>query len=440
MSNEEDKKSSNEASLPKPTQAGRIEQCQEAIKEAMRCLENNDEDCVTRLIEELVRNQCHNGYVIGREVVGKVKGVVHELWLASSGDNEFKCELLRMFRDLGVLKGWVRDALGMFTKMLNKWLRRCGFSWESRTTRNNVIKEIEDLLRERFGWSEVGMCEELWRFVGVDVDEFRKHGVDPCIWLKGLEELSNLRNPYWLGLARSNLAVEKHNRVIELMLKTTNSISAVFFLTLLSTIETPSLFIRWQNKAPAAKYVHKRISLDYYVELSANDWSWPIKLSANELERIIEGFSNEKLAMFVAGLIDGDGTVWYDLKNGYVAVFISACKKCPKRFILDVLKDIIAKKFGIISRIKSRRTTDDLEFSGENAVKLLRRIVMYVHHPLRHLRAELILALYDGRINLDEFKRLYEQTEYEQGKDDIKRNRGLETLARAAPQTHTHGA
>ena len=46
MTSKEDKKSSNEASLPKPTQAGRIELCQEMIEEAMRCLSNGDRDCV----------------------------------------------------------------------------------------------------------------------------------------------------------------------------------------------------------------------------------------------------------------------------------------------------------------------------------------------------------------------------------------------------------
>jgi len=63
----------------------------------------------------------------------------------------------------------------------------------------------------------------------------------------------------------------------------------------------------------------------------------------------------------------------------------------------------------------------------------------FVHHPLRRLRIELILALYDGRISREAFEKLYEQTKYELGAPDVKRNHGLEALARAAPQTHTHG-
>jgi hypothetical protein len=55
--------------------------------------------------------------------------------------------------------------------------------------RYEVVKEIEDLLRKEFSWSEVKMCEELWRFVGVDVNEFRMHGIEPCVWLEGLELL-----------------------------------------------------------------------------------------------------------------------------------------------------------------------------------------------------------------------------------------------------------
>ena len=120
-------------------------------------------------------------------------------------------------------------------------------------------------------------------------------------------------------------------------------------------------------------------------------------------------------------------------------MYITACKACPKRIILDVLRDTIAKRFGIIGTINQLENADALVFRGRNAVKLLRHITRYLYHPLKRLRAELILAYYDGRISREELMELYKPTEYKQGKDDIKRNRGLETLARAAPQTHTHG-
>jgi hypothetical protein len=104
---------------------------------------------------------------------------------------------------------------------------------------------------------------------------------------------------------------------------------------------------------------------------------------------------------------------------------------------LDLLREVIARRFGIVGSIYQRETVNVLTFSNKNAVRLLRRIVKYMHHPLRRLRAELILAYYD-KINYEEFKRLYEQTKYEEGEPDIKRNHALEAIIRAVSQTHTH--
>jgi hypothetical protein len=435
MSNEKDLESSNEASLPQPTQAGRIETCTELIRQVTKCLENNDKQCVTRLIEELVKANCHNGYAVGKETADKVKGIVHELWLRSN-DEEW-CELLRMLRSLGMSKNWVREALGLNSKDLNKRLAKCGIDWESKATRNDIVKVIEGLLRERFGWSETEMCKEMFRFIGIDVNDFRKYGIEPCIWLKGLEKLSNLRNPYWLGLRASDLAIGKYDWGLKLELSTTNTIDAIFFAKILSAIKAPSLEIEWK-KVLVGKYVSKSIALSYYVILNVNAWPWPIGLDVNELEEIIEGFTNEGLAEFIAAKLDGDGRVWYN----YTSVFVgfAACKDCPKSFILDVLKEVITKRFGIIGDIKSDETADELVFRGKSAVRLLRLIRPFVHHPLRRLRIELILAYYDGRISREEFRRLYEMTKYEQGKPDIKHNHSLEVTTQAAPQTHTHGA
>ena len=432
MTSKEVSDTSNETSLPQPTQAGRIETCTELIRQAMKCLENNDKQCVTRLIEELVRNQCHEGRLISKEVADGVRGVVHELWLVS--DNECRCELLKILKELGITKKWVRNAVRTSPRYLNEYLIRCRISWENRTTRYEVIKNVEDILR-RIGWSEVKMCEELWRFVSVDVDEFRKYGIEPCSWLEGLESLHDLRRPYWFGLAKSDLTIKIRDGATRLRLSTTNTIGAVFFVKLLDTVKV-SLEITWKRTNLPTKYVDKSISLDYYVDISTDEWSWPTELSVYELEKILNSFNDEELSMFLAGEIDGDGNVRY-VETVYVE--ITACKACPKRFILDALKEIITKRFSVIGHIESRETADALVFRSENAVKLLRRVTRYVHHPLRRLRSELILALYDGRISLEEFKRLYEQTEYERGAPDIKRNHALEALARTAPQTHTHG-
>jgi len=320
-------------------------------------------------------------------------------------------------------------------------LVKCGIDWEDRVTRSEVVKMIEDLLRERFGWDEVRMCEELFKFIGIDVDAFRRYGIKLCVWLEGINELSNLRNPYWLGLRASDLSVEEYDGGIRLELKTTNTIDAVFFLKILSTIKMPSLAIKWTRNASGAKYVRKAIALEYYVDLGPNEWPWPINLNADELEKILNSLNDEGLAMFVAGMIDGDGSVRcvFEDDNVHVYVEIAVCKDCPKRMNLDVLRDTIARRFGIIGTINQLETADVLRFHGEKAVRLLRRVVRYMHHPLKKLRTMLFLAYYDGKISKDEFAKLCGETMYERGRDDIKRNRGLEATTRAAPQTHTHG-
>jgi len=311
MSNEKELESSNEASQPQPTQAGRIKPCTELISKAMKCLENNNRECVMKMIEEAIRARCHDGRLIGVEVADKVRDLVHELWLVS--DDEFRCELLRTLKDLDMASGWVRKALRMYTNTLNKWFIKCGIEWKSKVTRNNIVKMVEDPLREKFGWNEIRMCEEMWRFVGVDVNEFRRHGIEPCIWLNGLEELSDLRRPYWFGLVRSDLMVKKYNWEVELNLNTTSSIGAIFFPTLLKIIKIPGLKI--EHKRKLAKYVDEVIGLSYYVDLSVDEWPWPIKLDADELEKILNDFNDEELAMFIAGEIDGDGTVWFRKKS-----------------------------------------------------------------------------------------------------------------------------
>ena len=134
----------DEASLPQPTQAGRIETCMELIRQAMRCLENNDKQCVTRLIEELVRNQCHNGNAVGKEVADEVKRVFHNLWLAHE---KCRCELLNTVKSLNVARNWIQEALNTNTKTINKWLRRCGIEWAPNKTMAKIIEEIERLMK-----------------------------------------------------------------------------------------------------------------------------------------------------------------------------------------------------------------------------------------------------------------------------------------------------
>jgi len=98
-------------------------------------------------------------------------------------------------------------------------------------------------------------------------------------------------------------------------------------------------------------------------------------------------------------------------------------------------------KLGIKSHIYEDEVSNGarLKVYGEDATKLLRLIMPYLRHPLKRLRAKLILMLHDGKIDYDTFDELYNQTKYEDSDNDPKRFHGLEALAQAAPQTHTHG-
>jgi len=83
------------------------------------------------------------------------------------------------------------------------------------------------------------------------------------------------------------------------------------------------------------------------------------------------------------------------------------------------------------------KTVLDLEFSGTDAIKLLKRIARYMHHPLRKLRAELFLVYYDGKISREKFEKLYEQTEYEYGGPDEKEEQRLRSHHPSSP-TNPH--
>jgi hypothetical protein len=91
---------------------------------------------------------------------------------------------------------------------------------------------------------------------------------------------------------------------------------------------------------PAAKYVHKPINLLYYVDLGSDEWPWPIEPSADEFKKILERFSDEEFAEFLGGVIDGYRMVDYHTVEHHATIYIeiSACKACPKRINLDVLR------------------------------------------------------------------------------------------------------
>ena len=60
-------------------------------------------------------------------------------------------------------------------------------------------------------------------------------------------------------------------------------------------------------------------------------------------------------------------------------------------------------------------------------------------YPLRRLRAEVYLRYYDKELTIKEYEYLYEPLKYDDNGNDPKRYHAVDALARAAPQTHTHG-
>ena len=423
MVNEEDQELNNEASPSRPTQAGRIETCTGLISKAMKCLENNDKQCVIKILEELLKAECHNSYVVGKEIVDRVRMVAHELWLRS--DDELRCKLLRILRGF-VSKKWVRGALKMYNKDLNnKWRTKCGINWERGVARSNIVKMIEGLLREKFGWDEIRMCEELMRFIGVDTETFRKYGIEPCDWVHaGFDEV------YFMGIALTDLLIEVVNNYVKALLGTSNAIDAVFFLTLLRYIREPSITIVWGNIEGT-----RIIEVRYAVYGKVDKWGWA---NYEELIKRIRALRPEDVPRLIAGAVDGDGSIRYDFNKSRPFIEIASCKACEKRIFLEVIQEAL-RKLGIEGKIYETDSDARLEVYGENAIELLRLITPHLRHPLKRLRAKLILMLRDGIIDDDTFAELYNQTKYEDGDNDPKRKHAIDALARAAPQTHTHG-
>jgi len=481
MESEEYQKMNKGASPSRPTQTGRIELCTELIRQAMRYLENNDKDCVMKLIEELVRNQCHNGYAVGREVADKAKDAVHELWLSNRGDDEWKCELPRMLKSLNVTKGWIMDALHKGPSPLNKWLTRCGISWEGKTSRNNVIenienmlkskfswwgqgglkperdghspvplgsdgkrgdgtmnpqthnhearrnmlaKEIEEILRRRLGWNEIMMDNIMWRFIGVNANVFLDYGIDPHIWLQSLNGLGDLENEYWFGAANGDLYIMKWRQQFEVFTGTSSAPGVFYFLKLMETIKRPSVKI---------VRIGNYIEVQFYVLL--RHWPW-----YNVNYEAIKDFNTNGLARYLAGLLDTDGSVIsnYEEKKYYrLEIRISACKNCDG--FLKYLRSVVYEKLGIRGNVSRSVKSSELRFQNRQAVELFRYIRQYVIHPLKRLRAEVYLRYYDKELTIKEYEYLYEPLKYDDNGNDPKRNHAVDALTQAAPQTHTHG-
>jgi hypothetical protein len=403
------------------------------IEKVTRCLDNG-EDCV-KLIEELIRD-CNDRREVGKEIVNKAKDVVHRLWLKSDGKH--RCKLLRILSKY-VSKRWAMSALHA---NIYRHFAKCGIDWEGKLTRPKIIEKIEGILREKFGWDEHVMCEAMWRYIGVDVNELRAHGVDPCAWLEDLEELSDLTDPYWFGLQVTDFFFEKRKSIDynELEVATTSTVGVIYFLSILRIIKTPHLYIR-RTRIPTAKHVQEAYHLTFTI--NGIKWPWIINPSRDEFEKILNTFDDEKFLKFLAGALDGDGTIICNRKETgssvyQVIVAITAGKNSNKIY-LNILLSHIAARFGVTGKIYTWGHESALMFTGKNAIKLLSRLVRFIRHPIKKIKAMLILAFFKGKIDAKTFERLYEMVKYKVGEPDVKRDRALGVTIQAAPQTHTHG-
>ncbi|MFP3485786.1 MAG: LAGLIDADG family homing endonuclease, partial [Vulcanisaeta sp.] len=355
----------------------------------------------------------------------------HELWLRS--DYKTRCEILSLLRDLGVSRRWLGDASGSGGKIGN-WLKKCGIEIERHTTKSKIIEEIEDLMKRGLGWTEEAMCRNLLQFIEIDVNEFERHGIDVCGWLRAGTSIS-----YLVGLVASDIADRvvkaRNNEYVKVSLKTTEAISAVIFPRILSNIGRPGVTFVWDNGTPRQRKRTGIVAVEYYVYVRKEEWKW---LSIEELIKYIKTLGPEDIPKLAAGAIDGDGIIC--IRGLAPCVEITACRNCEKRALLEAIQEAL-RKLGIKSRIyeDEKYNIAVLRVCGKNAIKLLRLIMPYLHYPIKYLRARLILMFYDGEIDRETFTTLYGLTEYGDDDNDPKRHHGLEALAQAAPQTHTHG-
>jgi len=403
----------------------KLELCQKLIEEAMRCLSNGDKQCTMRLIGEMIRLGCHDGRVVGREIANEVGELVHRLWLGS--DHVERYEVMTWLMGLNVSKTWKMRAIfkSKNPRAFNNYVRRYVTEWnpansqviQSTSVKVRSIIAIEELLRRELGWNELEMCMRMWRFIGVNVKDFEEHGIDLCEWLDKLtaNELTDAR---WLGWHYTDLKVSRWNQSLDLILDTTNTISAVHFPAVLRQIKIPSIKIYRGSRG---------LILEYFINIPETDWPWPLdKRVAIELLR---KFNKMDLVKALAAMVDGDGYVGYRKGSPLFRVTFGKDNVHEASLIKEMLWQL---------GIKASITGTNVECWGDNAVQILSELLPYMTHPLRSLRTKLILMYRSKELNRNAFNELYGPIKYEDP-NDPKRNNALTVATQAAPQTHTHG-
>jgi hypothetical protein len=298
--------------------------------------------------------------------------------------------------------------------------------------RSRLVEEIEEILRRRLGWNEIMMSNIMWRFIDVNVEEFLSRGINPHMWLYALNGLS-AEDPYWLGVYYGDLYVRWQGRSATIVLHTTNTIDAIYFMILMRTIATPSVELIWS-----------RNQLSVYYRVTLERWPW------HDVDpNIISSFSISDVLKFFVGLLDTDGSIdvtYIKQRNRKgefkrrLEVRIFACKQKECADFLYYIRDVIYEKLGIEGDVLLRKEDSELRYMGRHGAELLKYIRQYIAHPLKRLRSEIYLKYYDGELNWREFDHLYIPLKYDSNiHSDPKRGKAVEILTQAAPQTHTHG-
>jgi hypothetical protein len=295
--------------------------------------------------------------------------------------------------------------------------------------RNMLAKEIEEILRWRFGWNEVVMSNIMWKFFGVEnINEYYNYGIDLHGWLQSFE-LGEPLDEYVFGAMSGDLYVRKWRRQYEVEVATSNPIGVFYFLKLMKMISNDDLTIRFVRQA------NKYVEVSYYAFL--RQWPWPSLEETSWLETI-KDFDANKLAKYIGGLIDSDGSVsiYFTKQNSIdFKIRIYACRICVG--FLRAVRDTIYDTLGIKGTVSVNNAGDssELYYRNKQGVKLLNYVLQYLRHPLRRIRAELYLRYYDKELSREELQRLYVPLKY----DDLKRNHAVDAFVQGASQTHTHG-
>jgi len=428
MTSKEVSDTSNETSPSRPTQAGRIELCQETIEEAMRCLENNDKQCTMRLIGELVKANCHNGRSVGRKVANNVEEIVYRLWLGS--DYVERHEIIAWLIKHSIPQYWIMRVTKMNARRFRNYLRRITIGdpmidiVQPVHMKTKIIIAIEELLRKELGWNEQTMCLKLWRFIGVNIRAFEIYNINLCEWLNRLTA-NDLSDARWLGWFYSDMGFIFWLHYIDFYFRTTNAISSIHFPSIFKQIKMPAIHIIRDSRGA--------IFLRYYITIPRTAWPWP--LNKKEAIEQLRELKKSDVAKALAALTDGDGTIRY---NDGTPNFIIAFGK-NDLYEEKIIKEVVQQQFGVELSFRKGR----LECTGDNAVQILEEILPYLSHPLKLLRAKLILMYRNGELSPNAFSHLYEQIIYRNRKygdsDDLKIYHALEATTQAAPQTHTHG-